>query len=37
MVDLGGGWWTYMRHDPERDKPRVSRALIKRVAAYAPL
>jgi ATP-binding cassette, subfamily B, bacterial len=35
MVDLGGGWWTYMRHDPERDKPRVSRALIKRVAAYA--
>ena len=35
MVDFGGGWWTFMRHDPERDKPQVSRALLRRVAAYA--
>jgi ATP-binding cassette subfamily B protein len=35
MVDFGGGWWTFMRHDPERDKPQVSLALLRRVMAYA--
>ena len=36
MMDFGGGgWWSYIRHDPARDKPTVSRALLKRVAAYA--
>ena len=31
----GGGWWTFMRYDPVSDKPKVSRALLKRVAGYA--
>ena len=31
----GGGWWSYIRYDEERDKPEVSRALLRRVAAYA--
>jgi ATP-binding cassette subfamily B protein len=35
MIDFGGGWWTFMRHDPERDKPKVSGALIRRVMGYA--
>ena len=35
MMDLGGGWWSYIRHDPARDKPTVSRALLRRVATYA--
>ena len=35
MMDLGGGWWSYIRHDPSKDKPTVSRALLRRVAQYA--
>ncbi len=36
MMDFGGGgWWSYIRHDPARDKPTVSRALLRRVAIYA--
>src|SRR5688500_12249686 len=36
MMDFGGGgWWSYIRHDPARDKPTVSRALLRRVATYA--
>lgn len=31
----GGGWWSYIRYDEERDRPEVSRALLRRVAAYA--
>ncbi|MEA2574182.1 MAG: ATP-binding cassette, subfamily bacterial [Chloroflexia bacterium] len=34
-MDHGGGWWTYIRHDPAQDKPQVSRALLRRVAKYA--
>lgn len=31
----GGGWFAYIRYDEERDRPEVSRALLKRVMAYA--
>jgi ATP-binding cassette subfamily B protein len=31
----GGGWWSYIHYDEERDRPEVSRALLRRVAAYA--
>lgn len=31
----GGGWWAYIRYDEERDRPEVSRTLLRRVAAYA--
>jgi ATP-binding cassette subfamily B protein len=31
----GGGWWSYIRYDEERDRPQVSRSLLRRVAAYA--
>ncbi len=31
----GGGWWSFIRYDEERDRPEVSRALLRRVAAYA--
>ena len=31
----GGGWWSYLRYDEERDRPAVSWALLKRVAGYA--
>ena len=31
----GGGWWTYLRYDEERDRPEVSLALLKRVWSYA--
>ncbi|HKP51720.1 MAG TPA: ABC transporter ATP-binding protein [Chloroflexia bacterium] len=34
MMD-GSGWWSYIRHDPKQDRPQVSRALLRRVAAYA--
>jgi ATP-binding cassette subfamily B protein len=30
-----GGWWSYIRYDEERDRPEVSRMLLRRVAAYA--
>jgi ATP-binding cassette subfamily B protein len=30
-----GGWWSYIRYDEERDRPEVSRALLRRVAAHA--
>jgi ATP-binding cassette subfamily B protein len=29
------GWFSYIRYDEERDRPRVSRQLLRRVAAYA--
>jgi ATP-binding cassette subfamily B protein len=31
----GGGWFSFIRYDEERDRPEVSRALLGRVAAYA--
>jgi ATP-binding cassette subfamily B protein len=31
----GGGWWSYIRYDEERDRPQVSGALLRRVSAYA--
>jgi ATP-binding cassette, subfamily B, bacterial len=31
----GGGWWSYIKYDEERDRPQVDRALLRRVLAYA--
>jgi len=31
----GSGWGSYIRYDEERDRPEVSRALLRRVASYA--
>jgi len=31
----GGGWWSYIRYDEERDRPQVSWALLRRVWSYA--
>jgi ATP-binding cassette subfamily B protein len=31
----GGGWWSYLRYDEERDRPQVSLALLRRVWSYA--
>ena len=31
----GGGWRAYIRYDEERDRPTISRTLLRRVAAYA--
>jgi len=31
----GTGWWAYIRYDEERDRPAISRTLLRRVAAYA--
>ena len=31
----GGGWWSYIRYDEERDRPQVSLALLQRVWGYA--
>jgi ATP-binding cassette subfamily B protein len=30
-----GGWWSYIRYDEERDRPQVSRSLVRRVVDYA--
>ncbi len=32
---LGTGWWTYIRYDQERDRPKISWALFRRVWGYA--
>ena len=29
------GWWSYVRHDEERDRPQVDRQLLRRVLSYA--
>jgi ATP-binding cassette subfamily B protein len=29
------GWWSYVKHDEERDRPQVDRALLRRVLSYA--
>ncbi len=31
----GGGWWSYVKYDEEQDRPKVDRALLKRVFGYA--
>lgn len=31
----GGGWWSFVRFDEERDRPQINRRLIGRVATYA--
>ncbi len=30
-----GGWWRYIAHDEEKNRPRVDRALLRRVLQYA--
>lgn len=31
----GGGWWAYLRHDDEQDRPYVTRELMQRVWGFA--
>ncbi len=31
----GGNWWRYISHDPSKGRPRVDRALLRRVLQYA--
>lgn len=31
----GGGWWSYISHDEEQDRPAVSRSLLRRVWHFA--
>ncbi len=31
----GGGWWSYISHDPSQGKPKVDRKLLRRVLEYA--
>jgi ATP-binding cassette subfamily B protein len=31
----GGGWWSYLRYDESKGRPRVGRTLLRRVLAYA--
>jgi ATP-binding cassette subfamily B protein len=31
----GGGWWTYLRYDEERDRPQINKELLIRVWGYA--
>jgi len=31
----GSGWWSYVKYDEEQDRPKVDRALLRRVLAYA--
>ena len=31
----GGGWWSFIRYDEERDRPTISRDLLWRVWGYA--
>lgn len=31
----GSGWWSYIRHDEEQDRPQVSRSLLRRVWQFA--
>jgi ATP-binding cassette subfamily B protein len=30
-----GNWWRYIAHDPKRDRPRITRQMLGRVARYA--
>ncbi|MFW6069349.1 MAG: ABC transporter ATP-binding protein, partial [Chloroflexota bacterium] len=31
----GRGWWSYISHDEEQDRPAVSRGLLRRVWHFA--
>lgn len=31
----GGGWWSYISHDPSQSKPKLDRKLLRRVLVYA--
>jgi ATP-binding cassette subfamily B protein len=31
----GGGWWTFLRYDEERDRPQINLTLLQRVWGYA--
>jgi ATP-binding cassette subfamily B protein len=31
----GGGWWSYLRYDESKGRPRVDRQLLRRVLGYA--
>jgi len=33
--DIGTGWWAYIKYDQERDRPKMSWALLRRVWGYA--
>ncbi|MFN8526535.1 MAG: ABC transporter ATP-binding protein [Chloroflexota bacterium] len=35
MMMNGGGWWSFLRHDDGKDRPTISRAVLRRVAGYA--
>ncbi|GAB4579233.1 MAG: hypothetical protein Fur0022_19710 [Anaerolineales bacterium] len=35
MFHGGGGWWQYVRHDPNEKKPQIDRQLLRRVLTYA--
>lgn len=35
MAFQGGGWWAYISHDEEKEKPGIDRALMRRVWAFA--
>ncbi len=35
MFPHSGGWWSYLRHDEEQDRPSMNRDLLLRVARYA--
>ncbi len=35
MMFHGGGWWQYVRHDPNAKKPQIDRQLLRRVLTYA--
>ena len=30
----GGGWWSYLRYDESKGRPRVGRKLFRRVLEY---
>ncbi len=30
-----GGWWRFIEYDEQKDKPRVTRTLLRRVAEFA--
>ena len=35
MFHGGGGWWQYVRHDPNQKNPKIDRQLLRRVLSYA--
>lgn len=35
MFHGSGGWWQFIRHDPDQKKPQIDRQLLRRVLGYA--